>query len=212
VSQKPSELLLGVIDFFGVLIPGAILALLHGNFILHPLGLSLDMPQSAVDWIPTFFISFVLGHLLLGFSVPFNQLAAHFPSKETTEYEQAVRDHLKLPLEVKSRTNLFYSAFSFIRIASAGATTELERQAAEYKLFRSLTLLFLLDIPLCIVSRSFTVTRLVTDLLILALSALHICLIGRINWRSFSICIFRTLQSKRKWITKRRSGCTPLDL
>ena len=38
MNQKPGDLLLGLIDFFGILIPGAILAFLHGDFILRPLG------------------------------------------------------------------------------------------------------------------------------------------------------------------------------
>ena len=172
MNQKPGDLLLSVIDFFGILIPGAILAFLHGDFILSPLGLSMGKLQSLADWIPAFFISFVLGHFLLGFSVQLNRLAAHFPSKETKAYEKAVRLHLKLPPEVPdNRTNVFYSAFSFIRIQSPEAMAELERQAAEYKLFRSLTLLFILDIPLSIFSGSFSLTRLVVTLLIVGLAA-----------------------------------------
>src|SRR5215211_1509857 len=66
--------------------------------------------------------------------------------------------------------DLFYSAFSFIRITSAGATAELERQTAEYKRFRSLTLVFLLDIPFSMLSHSFSVTRLLADFLIVGLS------------------------------------------
>jgi hypothetical protein len=51
MNQKSGDLLLSVIDFFGILIPGAILALLPGNFILRPLGLSMDMPQAAAETI-----------------------------------------------------------------------------------------------------------------------------------------------------------------
>ena len=122
MNQKPGDLFLGVIDFFGVLVPGAILALLHGNFLLAPFGLSMGQLQSVADWIPAFFIAFILGHFLLGFSVPLNQLAARFPSKETKAYEQAVRPFIKLPPVISySRQNLFYSAFSFIRIKSPEA-------------------------------------------------------------------------------------------
>src|SRR6267154_3720908 len=134
MNQKPSDLLLSVIDFFGILIPGAVLAFLHGDFLLGALGLSMGTLQSLADWVPAFFVSFVLGHFLLGFSVPFNGLAARFPSKDTMAYYNAVRTHLELPHEVPdNRTNAFYSAFSFIRIHSPEAMAELERQAAEYK-------------------------------------------------------------------------------
>ena len=40
---------------------------------------------------------------------------------------------------------MFNAAFSFVRLKSPSALAEVERQAAEYKLFRSLTLVFLLD-------------------------------------------------------------------
>lgn len=66
---------------------------------------------------------------------------------------------------------MFYSAFSFIRIHSPEAMTELERQAAEYKLFRSLTLLFFLDIPLAAICGSLSPTRLVVALSIVCLAA-----------------------------------------
>jgi hypothetical protein len=172
MNQKPGDLLLGVIDFFGILIPGAILAFLHGDFILRPLGFSLGELQSPANWIPAFFVSFVFGHFLLGFSLFLNRLAARFPLKTTSAYERAVRLHLKLPPGVPDTpTNVFYSAFSYIRIQSPEAMAELERQAAEYKLFRSLTLLFLLDIPLSIISGSFSWTRLAAALVVVGLAA-----------------------------------------
>jgi hypothetical protein len=172
MNQKPGDLLLSVIDFFGILIPGAVLAFLHGNLLLAPLGLSVKALETFSDWIPAFFVSFVLGHFLLGLSVPFNGLAARFPSTVTEAYEKAVRAQLTLPAGVKdTRTNLFYAAFSFVRIHSPEAMAELERQAAEYKMFRSLTLLFLLDIPLCAVSGSLSLARLVASLAIVALAA-----------------------------------------
>lgn len=172
MNQKPSDLMLSVIDFFGILVPGAVLAFLHGNFLLAPLGLSMGALQTLADWIPAFFIAYVLGHFLLGFSVPLNRLAARFPSKATTAYYRAVQAHLKLPPEVPdTRTSAFYSAFSFIRIHNTAAMVEVERQAAEYKLFRSLTLLFLLDIPLTAASHSLSLTRLVISLLVVCLAA-----------------------------------------
>lgn len=172
MNQKPSDLLLSVIDFFGILIPGAVLAFLYGDVLLSPLGLSMGKLQSLADWIPAFFISFVLGHFLLGFSVPLNRLAARFPSQETNAYEKAVRLHLQLPAEVPNRrTNVYYSAYSFVRLYSPEAIAEVERQAAEYKLFRSLTLLFLLDIPLSVVVGSFSWPRLIVDVVIVGLAA-----------------------------------------
>ena len=172
MSQKLSDLSLGVIDFLGILILGAIMTFLHGELLLRPLGVSIGTLQTLAGWIPVFVVSYVLGHFLLGFSEPLNRLAAYFRSKETEAYYQAVRKRLKLPLDVPdNRMNFFYSAFSFIRIHSPEAMVELERQAAEYKLFRSLTLLFLLDIPLVAFSSSFSLPRLLSSIVIVCLSA-----------------------------------------
>lgn len=172
MNKTPGDLLLSVIDFFGILIPGAILAFLHGDFLLGPLGLSMGRLQSLEDWIPAFFISIILGHFLNGFSVPLNWIAARFSSKVSRAYENAVRKQLRLPEGIPdTRTNLFYSAFSFIRISSAAAMAEVERQAAEYKLFRSLALLFLLDIPLSLLSGRYAPSRLGAALLVAGLAA-----------------------------------------
>ncbi len=86
MNQKPGDLMLNVIDFFGILIPGAVLVFLYGNFLLSPLGLSVSGIQSLADWIPAFFIAFVLGHILLGLSVKFNDVAARFSSDETKAF------------------------------------------------------------------------------------------------------------------------------
>jgi hypothetical protein len=74
-----------------------------------------------------------------------------FPEADDTYY-QAVRDQVPLPpKDTRGRSDVFNAAFSFIRITSPSALAEVERQAAEYKLFRSLTLLFILDALLTIV-------------------------------------------------------------
>ncbi len=116
MNQKPSDLLLSVIDFFGILVPGSIFAFLYGDFLLSPLGVSLRGLETAANWVPAFFVSYVLGHFLIGFSVPFNRVAAWLPLKETKAYFNAVRDRVSLPAGVPpDHTNVFYSAFSRLR-------------------------------------------------------------------------------------------------
>jgi hypothetical protein len=172
MNPKPNDLFLSVIEFFGILIPGAVLVFMHGDFLLKPLGLTVGKLQTAGDWIPAFFISYILGHFLLGFSVPFNRIAAKFLSENTRAYFNAVCNKVELPPGLKTNyTNVFYSAFSYIRIHSPNALIELERQSAEYKLFRSLTLLFLLDIPLSIFSGPFQPLRIMVSLFVVCLTA-----------------------------------------
>src|SRR5262249_21389509 len=137
MNQKPSDLLLSVLEFFGILIPGAVLVFLYGNFLLSPLGLSIGTLQTSADWIPAFFISIILGHFLHGFSDPLDKLAERFPAQKTKAYLNAVRPYMKLPPEVPpDPKTLFYFAFSFIRIHNPVSVSELERQAGDYKLFR----------------------------------------------------------------------------
>jgi hypothetical protein len=175
MNQKPNDLLLSVIEFFGILIPGAVLAFLHGNFLLGPLGLSMESMQkldTSGDWVLAFFVSIVLGHLLHSLSDPLDTLAGCYLSARTQRYLEAVRPCSELPAEVpENPKNLFYSAFSFIRIHSPVAVSELERHAADYKLFRSLTLLFLLDIPLSAFSGSFSLVRLAASFLVVCFAA-----------------------------------------
>lgn len=171
MDQKPSDFFLSVIDIFGILIPGGVLAYLHGDFILKPFKLSLATIDSTAEWILAFFASFVLGHFLLGFSGWLDRVAQRWPSKETIAYEKAVKKRLRLPAGVlATRANVFLSAFSFIRINSSEAMVELERQAAEYKLFRNLTLVFLIDIPLSALSGQRSLARLMISLLIVGLA------------------------------------------
>jgi hypothetical protein len=172
MSPKPNDLFLGVIEFFGILIPGAVLVFMHGDFLLKPFGWKVGTLQTASDWIPAFFISYILGHFLLGFSVPFNRIATFFLSKNTKAYFNTVRDQVELPHGLSPNySNVFYSAYSYVRIHSPNALIELDRQAAEYKLFRSLILLFLLDIPLCLFTGSCTPQRIMFSLLFICLTA-----------------------------------------
>ena len=69
MEQKPGDLLLGVIEFFGILIPGAALVFLHGNLLLSPLGLSMTSLQTPADWIPAFIVSYILGHFLFALGI-----------------------------------------------------------------------------------------------------------------------------------------------
>ncbi|MFX0212265.1 MAG: hypothetical protein ACFFDT_40200, partial [Candidatus Hodarchaeota archaeon] len=185
MNSKPSDLMLNVIEFFGVLIPGAVLFFLHGDWFLRWLGFPMGelCTTTTKYWVIVFFISIILGHLLLGASDLFDKPAAMLFKKKTKWYlylEAAKSNHLKLPPGVRETPkNYFYCAFSFLRVHNAVAVAELERLAAEKKLFRSLTLLFLLDIPLYIFSLEFCpaslldLNRIILAILIVCLAALR---------------------------------------
>ena len=146
MSDKPGDFFLGVIDFFGILVPGVALLVLQGPALAELAAISLPQARNWWDWVPALVAAYVAGHFLLGLGVPLNRLGAVVFPEAGDRYFQAVQGQVPLPTSATpNRSNVFNAAFSFIRIASPSALAEVERQAAEYKLFRSLTLLFLLD-------------------------------------------------------------------
>ena len=146
MSQKPGDFFLGVIDFFGILVPGIALLILQGPTVARLAAISVPQAQNWWDWVPALVAAYVAGQFLLGLGVPLNHLASLVFPEAKDRFFQAVRDEVPLPPKVpRSRSFVFNAAFSFVRLASPSALAEIERQAAEYKLFRSLTLLFVID-------------------------------------------------------------------
>jgi hypothetical protein len=94
--------------------------------------------------------AYVLGQFLFGVTEPLDRLSKFYPPESKDPYYQQARNRIKPPrkLKPKGRTAAYYRAYSYVRLHGADAITEIERQTAEYKLFRSLVLVFLLDFPL----------------------------------------------------------------
>jgi hypothetical protein len=164
MSEKPGDFFLGVIDFFGILVPGIALLALQGSTLTHLAAIPMPPHENWWDWVPALVAAYVIGHFLLALGVPLNSLAAVVYPEAKDHYFQGVRNQVPVPPGVTStRRTVFNAAFSFIRIASASALAEIERQAAEYKLFRSLTMLFLIDALLSAATGSWSGPRLAAD-------------------------------------------------
>ena len=184
MNAKPSDFFLNIIDFFGIVIPGAIFYFFYGGFLFQKLNLDLISIDNTGKFIVIFCTSYVLGHFLFGFSVRLNRMATYLLDNVTKHYFNCVYPIVILPAEIKSKIkkvviinnkgvkkklknffgsikaffirsenneyigDVYYSAFSYLRLNNPNALVELERQAAEYKLFRSLTLLFTIDFVL----------------------------------------------------------------
>ena len=152
MNYKPGDLYIGVIDFFGILVPGAVLLFLHGESLAKPLGLSPN-PEQAPILIAFFVGAYVFGHILLGLGVPLNKLLRVYRPEEKDVFYKTIQDRIDLPEEIEDdkRTNSFYRAYAFVRLQNSAALSEIERQMADYKLFRSLTIVFGLDLVLTVV-------------------------------------------------------------
>ena len=143
---KPSEFFVGVLDFFAILLPGAIataiLSQRLGPFILGPL---IPAPASeAGNWAAFLICAYFLGHLifLVGSYIDplYNALRERFnPYGNASAYQCAmrVRDSLIDDTEAKA-LNTFQWARSVLLAKSPAAAEDVHRLEADSKFFRSL--------------------------------------------------------------------------
>jgi hypothetical protein len=144
MEYKPNDLFVGVIDFFGILVPGSVLLFLHGDPILRQLGLSCRPDDKAFYWVSFFVGSLLLGHFLTGISVLLLNWGFHLSLGNLELYYKEVEPEISLPVK-NDRKAAYHRAYSFIRLYSPAGVSEIDRQVAEYKLFRALTVAFLVD-------------------------------------------------------------------
>src|SRR5262249_1798853 len=88
---KPSDFFIGVIDFFGILVPGAVLLFLDGHWLQR--ALNLHLPSGRVEQWAVFLVgSYVLGHFLLGAGVPLNRVLRIRAGEGGRLYREVSRD------------------------------------------------------------------------------------------------------------------------
>jgi len=144
MEYKPNDVFVGVIDFFGILVPGSVLLLLHGDLIVGQLGLSCRPDDKVFFWVSFFVGSLLLGHFLTGISVLLLNWSFGLSWENVELYYKEVEDVIPLPLP-KNRKAAYHRAYSFIRLNSPAGISEIDRQVSEYKLFRALTIAFMID-------------------------------------------------------------------
>lgn len=144
--SKPSDFYVGVLDFFAILLPGAIstaiLAPRLGHFVLGPL---VIVPNSEVGYWTVFLIcSYFLGHLifLVGSYIDhlYNCFRERFcPYGNESAYQCAtrIRDSLIDESERKA-LNTFQWSRSVLIAKCPAAAEDIHRLEADSKFFRSL--------------------------------------------------------------------------
>jgi len=185
--MKPNDVYLGVIQLFGVLVPGAFLLFLHGE----PIAAALRRPSFGVaswSWATFVVCAYIAGHLLLGIGVPLNHLLDRCYPAAQDAYYQDVQRHLRLPDGVAAnRQDIFYRAYSFVRLTNVQATAEIDRNAADYKLFRSLAIVSAVD--LFIQPFSFDFPRMLLSASLLALTLVRFIFLLKWTYRlTFEYC------------------------
>jgi len=143
--DKPGDFFVDIIDFFGILVPGAVLLYLQSGLALKYLGWSYSM-DSPVKGMVFAVGAYVGGQFLMHASQCWNRPHGFFYPEKNDQYYREAQKTILLPANISNdRTNAFYRAFAYVRLNSPSGLAEIERQMAEYKMFRSMILVFALD-------------------------------------------------------------------
>ena len=153
MAYKPDDFFIGIIDFFGILLPGSIVVFLYNEWFLEVAEIKVNLCGEATQWIAFIVSSYVIGHFVLGAGDPLNRLLEIFSPARKDLYYQEVKERIFLaPAIAKDRINAFYRAYSIVRLESPVAISKIERLTAEFKLFRGLAVVSLLSLLVTLVS------------------------------------------------------------
>ena len=151
--SKPSEFYVGVLDFFAILLPGAIAAAILapriGHFVLGPL---IAIPTSeAGNWAAFLTFSYFLGHLifLVGSYVdrlydPIRRWRTPYGNESAFQCATRIRDTLVDESERKA-LNTFQWTRAVLIAKSPPAADDVHRLEADSKFFRSLLVVFVMS-------------------------------------------------------------------
>lgn len=150
MDYKPADFFVGVMDFFTILLPGALLTFVLRDVGTPVFGAALPALNTAAEkWIAFIVSSYILGHLLHHLGSVLDYFYDWLYVKKWR------RRHGKEDLLVKSQElmanqlgwvrmpSVFSWAASFVRANNDTAAGELERSGADSKFFRSLTIVLL---------------------------------------------------------------------
>jgi len=152
MNFKPADFFLGIVDFLGVLVPGAVLAYLLDDRLCHIYRIS----PLHVHWLAFAAVSYLFGHLLLALTESFNWLAGRV-LHVLHSFSKTQQDAMKLQKDCRHRLGTaagenpgttFHAALSLLRLKNADAAAEVDRHMAGYKLLRNLVAVFLIDFVL----------------------------------------------------------------
>ena len=162
MDYKPQDIFLGVIDLFAILLPGMVLAFFMaapGLQFLEQQGMTLGAPGR---WLAYFAGAYTLGHFLsLGGGYVLDSIYDRLweRRKQRDRRKSALAERAStllvdlLPNAFDPKTDSFVKwAVALIAASKPELIASLDRKEADQKLFRSLTIVFVL-IPAFLVSR-----------------------------------------------------------
>jgi len=189
MSFKPGDFYLGIVDFLGVLVPGAVLVVLQGGRLHSALTQSMSstastffLPNSPTNWAIVIGTGFIAGQLLLALSELLNRPALPVlcavdaivpgPAAYIGTLEERAAGLLKAGSVGDSGPTVFHAAISYLRLEAPEAVAEVDRHMADYKLLRNLVAVFLVDFLLSLALGPWDRMRLVADAVLGLLSFL----------------------------------------
>lgn len=159
MDYKPGDFLVGIIDFFAILLPGALLAFATKDLALtHIFGPVLPAIQGeAQGWAAFIFASYLLGHFmfLVGSYLdkkaypPYRKRFLTRDSDRTYERAKAIKENHLNDQEAEV-VNPFKWARASVQLLYPAAAVEIHRLEADSKFFRSLIVVLLLTCPILV--------------------------------------------------------------
>src|SRR2546428_5981174 len=146
--MKPGDFFLGVVNFLGVLVPGAALLLLRGP--------SLQGWHLTAGPVPPWLIfsgaAYLAGQFLLAVTEALNSMAAGAAKQisrtlhnDIAAFRHEASERLEL-IRIGSPGSKFHTALSYLRTRNAAAAAELDHHMADYKLLRNLFAVLVIDL------------------------------------------------------------------
>jgi hypothetical protein len=151
--MKPGDFLLGVLDFFAILLPGSLATWLLTRYIpadalRRALSFGLEEGQSGPDRlalaIAFLLFSYMLGHFVFMAGAKLDPLYDTWrrrtkPTSHDRTYQAARKVHERLANEIAGGDfSTFKWAKAYIQVEAAQARVEIDRLEADSKFFRSL--------------------------------------------------------------------------
>jgi hypothetical protein len=150
MDYKPRDLFLSAIDIFAIFFPGAMMLYLHLDIISKTFTDLFHIQSNGAEFWAAFIIcAYIVGQFLIAEATLLNKIENAYASKKILENPLFLYVKKYIPHEAGEEINrlkAFYRSYSFIRLNNANGLSEIEKQTADYKLFRSLTLVAFLEV------------------------------------------------------------------
>jgi hypothetical protein len=176
MAYKPEDFFVGVIDFFAVLLPGALLSFVFADFACHHVfGRALPALQGGMQgWVVFVFSSYLLGHFVFLVGSYIDPLYDRFrrkfvPKEKDRTYMRAkeIKEECLGDNPQEMVMNTFQWAKANLTLRSPAALVEVRRHEADSKFFRSL-IVVLLAVELILISKAAWIEAAVCFVLVVA--------------------------------------------